>query len=232
MMFSTASPSAMISYAISSVCFRTVDGKTISRVSIVKTEGEQFLDIASGTGHIVHRVMRKLNNDPSHKRKSILATDISPKMLTAAQRKDKFNYPGITYRVENAYDMTSIADASIDVISFSFAMKITDRSRILKEVARVLKPGGVFFCLEAARIPFEPLHRLYLLYMDLCLPVMAAIATSGDRKAPTTTSLRGIHNIPAPKELAHEIESYGFTDATYKNLSLGIVALHRAIRKD
>lgn len=197
--------------------------------TVVGTPGTEFLDIASGTGHIVHRVKRKLVADPELLQKNILATDLSPKMLDVARRKDNYGYNQIAYRVENAYSMKAVATASIDVVSFSFAMKITDRDRILKEVARVLKPGGVFYCLEAARIPFEPLHRAYLAYMGLCLPLMAWIATGGDRSA-YDYLLRGINHFPNQDALAEEIASYGFSDVTWENMSLGIVALHRAVR--
>jgi len=176
--------------------------------AVVRTEGRDFLDIASGTGHIVHRVMRKLGADRGLPRKNILATDLSPKMLDVARRKDEFGYDPITYSVENAYDMKSVATASIDVISLSFAMKITDRAKVLKEVARMLKPGGVFYCLEASRIP---------------------LATGGDRSA-YDYLLRGIHNFPTQEGLAGEIADHGFHNVTWRNLSFGIVALHRAVR--
>ena len=198
--------------------------------AVVRTEGRDFLDIASGTGHIVHRVMRKLGADRGLPRKNILATDLSPKMLDVARRKDEFGYDPITYSVENAYDMKSVATASIDVISLSFAMKITDRAKVLKEVARMLKPGGVFYCLEASRIPFEPLYRVYLAYMNLCVPLMAGLATGGDRSA-YDYLLRGIHNFPTQEGLASEIADHGFHNVTWQNLSFGIVALHRAVRR-
>jgi demethylmenaquinone methyltransferase / 2-methoxy-6-polyprenyl-1,4-benzoquinol methylase len=196
---------------------------------IVATDGVSFIDVASGTGHIVHRVTKLLVNQPDLQRKSILATDLSEKMLAVARRKDAGNYADIRYEVASAYHLTDIATSSVDILSISFAMKITDRHQVLREAARVLKPGGTFFCLEAARIPVPLIHRAYLTYMNLCLPMMATIATGGDRSA-YDYLLRGIHNFPDQKQLCHEIADHGFKDVSYKNMSLGIVALHRATR--
>jgi ubiquinone/menaquinone biosynthesis methyltransferase len=196
---------------------------------IVATKGVNFIDVASGTGHIVHRVMKLLAEDPGLQRKAILATDLSEKMLAVARRKDRGIYPAITYAVGSAYHLNNVPAASVDILSMSFAMKITDRHQVLREVARVLKPGGTFFCLEAARIPVAAIHRAYLTYMNLCLPVMAGIATAGDRSA-YDYLLRGIHNFPDQQQLCAEIEAHGFQNVTYKNMSLGIVALHRAVR--
>jgi demethylmenaquinone methyltransferase / 2-methoxy-6-polyprenyl-1,4-benzoquinol methylase len=196
---------------------------------IVRTDGVTFVDVASGTGHIVHRVMTLLAAQPDAQRKSILATDLSEKMLAVARRKDAGTYKDIAYAVSSAYHLKDIARASVDVLSISFAMKITDRAQVLREAARVLKPGGTFFCLEAARIPIDFVHRAYLSYMNLCLPVMASIATGGDRSA-YDYLLRGIHNFPDQRELCAEIESFGFRNVTYENMSLGIVALHRGVK--
>jgi demethylmenaquinone methyltransferase / 2-methoxy-6-polyprenyl-1,4-benzoquinol methylase len=129
----------------------------------------------------------------------------------------------------NAYDLSTVASGSIDVFSVAFGMKIMDRSRLLAEASRVLKPGGIFFCLEAAKISNPILHRAYLIYMGLCMPIMASIVTGGDRSA-YNYLLKGIYKVPTQAEFAHEIASFGFRDVTYRNMSLGIVALHRAVR--
>jgi demethylmenaquinone methyltransferase / 2-methoxy-6-polyprenyl-1,4-benzoquinol methylase len=196
---------------------------------IVKTDGVTFVDVASGTGHIVHRVMKLLADRPGAQRKSILATDLSDKMLAVARRKDAGHYKDIIYAVSSAYHLKDVATSSVDVLSISFAMKITDRLQVMREAARVLKPGGTFFCLEAARIPVGFVHRAYLTYMNLCLPFMALIATGGDRSA-YDYLLRGIHNFPDQRKLCAEIEAFGFRDVSYANISLGIVALHRGTR--
>lgn len=184
--------------------------------------GDLALDVASGTGDIPVRLLRRSGGP-----KRILVTDICPQMLAQAERK-----LGQASRVElrqlDAHRL-DVPDASVDVYSISFGMKICDRARVVSEAYRVLKPGGVFYCLEAARIPFEPLHQLYLAYMNWCLPFIARIATSGDASA-YNYLLRGIHEFPRQSEFADELRQSGFREVTFENMTLGIVAIHRGVK--
>ena len=83
----------------------------------------------------------------------------------------------------------------------------------------------MFLCLEAARIPLAPLHGLYLAYMRLCMPLIGAIATGGDASA-YNYLLKGVHTFPAQRAFAGELSAAGFMDVRYRDLTLGIVALH------
>ena len=123
--------------------------------------------------------------------------------------------------------MTEIADASIDVYAISFGLKICERRLVLEEAFRTLRPGGSILCLEASRIPAAFFHSVYLGYMDWCLPLIARIATGGDRGA-YDYLLRGIHDFPGAVELAREFEGAGFVDVAFTYLTFGIVALHVA----
>jgi demethylmenaquinone methyltransferase / 2-methoxy-6-polyprenyl-1,4-benzoquinol methylase len=192
-------------------------------VRISQEQGDLALDVASGTGDIPVRLLRK-GGGPQR----ILVTDISPQMLAQAQRK-LAGARRIEFRRLDAHAL-DLPDASIDTYSISFGMKICDRARVMSEAMRVLKPGGVFYCLEAARIPFEPLHQAYLLYMDWCLPLIARIATGGDSSA-YNYLLRGVHDFPRQREFVRELETVGFEDVTFENLTLGIVAIHRGVKR-
>ena len=181
--------------------------------------GDLALDVASGTGDIPVRLLRRAGG-PGR----ILVTDICPQMLAQAEPKLRGAARAELRRLD-AHRL-DLADASVDVYSISFGMKICDRARVVSEAYRVLKPGGVFYCLEAARIPFEPLHQLYLAYMNWCLPFIARIATSGDASA-YDYLLRGIHEFQRQAAFAEELRMNGFTDVSYENLTFGIVAIHR-----
>ncbi len=185
-------------------------------------QGALALDVASGTGDIPVRLLRK-GGGPQR----ILVTDISAQMLAQA-RKKLVDTERIEFRVLDAHAL-DLPDASVDMFSISFGMKICDRARVMSEAMRVLKPGGAFYCLEAARIPFEPLHRAYLLYMDWCLPLIARIATGGDASA-YNYLLRGVHDFPRQRDFARELEAVGFESVSVENLTLGIVAIHRGVK--
>jgi len=189
---------------------------------IAAESGELALDVASGTGDIPLRLLRH-GGGPA----KILVTDICPQMLAQAEGKLQAHYRAELRRLD-AHRL-DLPDASVDTFSISFGMKICDRARVVAEAFRVLRPGGVFYCLEAARIPFEPLHRAYLLYMDWCLPLIARLATSGDASA-YNYLLRGVHEFPRQAVFAEELRQCGFAVVSYENLTFGIVAIHRAVK--
>ena len=110
-------------------------------------------------------------------------------------------------------------------------MKICDRKQVLAEAWRVLRPGGTFICLEASEIPVRFIHRAYLAYMGLAMPIVGWAATGGDASA-YQYLLKGVCGFPGAPELAEEIATQGFADVTYERLSFGIVAIHIARKPD
>jgi demethylmenaquinone methyltransferase / 2-methoxy-6-polyprenyl-1,4-benzoquinol methylase len=188
-----------------------------------------LLDVASGTGDIPLRVLRKRGHSKKGDDVTLWVTDLCPQMLEMAKRK-LANDVTVQFARMNTHDLNELSAASVDMFSISFGMKICDRAKVVSEAFRVLKPGGTFYCLEAARIPFAPLHWLYLRYMDWCLPLIARVAVS-DRSA-YDYLLRGIHEFPTQGEFADELRTAGFGDVSFENLTFGIVALHRGTKPD
>jgi demethylmenaquinone methyltransferase/2-methoxy-6-polyprenyl-1,4-benzoquinol methylase len=190
---------------------------------ISRDPGAVVLDVASGTGDIALRVASRQMGRP----KRIIASDICPEMLAIARAKAVARQLSLEFEHLDAHRLTEVADASIDAYAISFGLKICDRRLVLGEALRVLRPGGSMFCLEASRIPLNFINAAYLRYMDWCLPLIARIATRGDRGA-YDYLLRGIHEFPGAVDLASEFEEAGFVDVTYTYLTFGIVALHIA----
>ena len=173
---------------------------------------------------IALRVVRNLDGAAA---RSCVVSDICPAMLDIAKRRAGPLAGGMQFRVFDAHRLTEVADESVDLYSMSLGMKICDRGRALAEAWRVLKPGGTFICLEASEIPLRFIHKLYLAYMRLCMPVVGYVATGGDASA-YHYLLSGVRGFPGAVELAREIEALGFTDVGYERLSFGIVAIHVA----
>ncbi|MGJ8564046.1 MAG: ubiquinone/menaquinone biosynthesis methyltransferase [Alphaproteobacteria bacterium] len=187
-----------------------------------------ILDMASGTGDIALRVARILETTKNNA--AVIASDICPEMLKIAEAKARgrgISESILSFEILDAHDLKSIADNSIDIYALSFAMKICDRDKLIPEALRVLKPNGMLYCLEASRIPLKPIHWAYLKYMEWCIPVIAKIATGGDRSAHDYL-LKGIHDMPDQETFKAELETYGFKKVNFQNLSLGIIALHKA----
>lgn len=186
-----------------------------------------LLDGATGTGDIIARV---LAHDTIGTR-SIVASDISPRMLAIARRRLEALGANVELRELDAEAMPAIADGSFDAYSMSLGLKICNRRRALAEAFRILRPGGRLVVLEASNIPWRPLQRAYLAYMAVCMPVLGWLATGGDASA-YRYLLHGIRDFPTAEALAVEIREHGFEDVAFERLSLGIVAIHTARKPD
>jgi ubiquinone/menaquinone biosynthesis methyltransferase len=183
-----------------------------------------MIDVAAGTGDIALRVAQGLD---SRQQRRVLVSDLSAPMLAIAQRRAGPLAPALSFRTLDAHALVEIPADSVDLYAMSFAMKIVDRERVLREARRVLRPGGIFMCLEASQIPFRPLRRAYLAYMDICLPAIATLATGGDRSA-YDYFLKGIHGFPDAEGFRQEIAGHGFSEVSYEPMTLGVVAIHTA----
>lgn len=193
--------------------------------AVIATEPWQdLLDAATGTGDIILRILLR---QPHLATRSIVASDISAKMLDVARQRLSRAGHTVDLRVLDAHAMPSIPAASADLYSISLGLKICDRRTVLHEALRVLRPGGRLVVLEASRMRWEWLYRMYLRYMSLCMPIIGWVATGGDASA-YRYLLQGIREFPTAEALADEIRDIGFREVTFERFSLGIVAIHAA----
>ena len=191
---------------------------------IAAAQWDNMIDVAAGTGDIALRVIRQLGGATT---RSCVVSDICPAMLDIARRRAGRLAGAVQFKVLDAHRLTEVASSSVDLYSMSFGMKICDRKRAVAEAWRVLKPGGIFICLEASEIPVRFIHRLYLVYMSLCMPAVGWVATGGDASA-YHYLLAGVRSFPGAPQFSDEIRTHGFVDVGHERLSLGIVAIHTA----
>jgi demethylmenaquinone methyltransferase/2-methoxy-6-polyprenyl-1,4-benzoquinol methylase len=159
--------------------------------------------------------------------RAIIASDISPQMLAIAQQRLGSHWGRVKFELLDMEGMPAIASGSVDAYSVSLGLKICDREKALGEALRVLKPGGRLIILEASNIPVRLVHRMYLAYMNVCMPALGWLATGGDASA-YRYLLDGVSGFPSADELAAEMLECGFTNVRYRRLSMGIVAIHIA----
>ncbi len=192
------------------------------------TPGMTLLDVAGGTGDIALRLYKKaLAHNP---RATIIVLDINPAML--AQGKAKATNEGILNGIQwttgNAESLP-LPDRSVDMYSIAFGLRnVTHIDKALREAARVLKPGGRFFCLEFSPGVSKPLRPLYEAYCMKALPFLGAHVAK-DRDAYRYLA-ESILKFPPQEKLAKRMERAGLALPKWENLSGGIAVIHDAWR--
>ena len=114
---------------------------------------------------------------------------------------------------------------SFDLVSISFGLRnITNKSIALKEVYRVLKPGGRFMCLEFSKVNLKIIDSFYQFWSSNVIPFLGE-KISGNREN-YDYLVESIKRFPNQDELLSIIISAGFQSVRYRNLSGGIAAIH------
>jgi demethylmenaquinone methyltransferase/2-methoxy-6-polyprenyl-1,4-benzoquinol methylase len=178
--------------------------------------GEQILDIAAGTGT---SSMAFLSEGVR-----VVAADFSKGMLEVGKKK----YPKLEFVFADAMKLP-FKDEEFDVVTMSFGLRnVQDHRVALGEFLRVLKPGGRLVFWEVSHVP-GPFGVLYRFYLKYFLPRISALFS----KSPEAYDYlaESIQAWPKQKDLAQDIANVGFSQVGYKNLSLGIVALHQGVKR-
>jgi demethylmenaquinone methyltransferase/2-methoxy-6-polyprenyl-1,4-benzoquinol methylase len=121
------------------------------------------------------------------------------------------------------------ADASFDAVTISFGLRnVADTSAALRELARVTKPGGRLVVCEFSHPTWAPFRTVYTEYLMRALPEVARrVSSNPDAYVYLAESIRAW---PDQEALANTIAAAGWRKAAWRNLTGGIVTLHRAIR--
>ena len=182
--------------------------------------GQRLLDVAGGTGDVAFRFLKRA------KASTAVVLDMTEGMLVAGRQRadaDKLA-ERLTWVVGDAMDLP-FAASTFDAYTISFGIRnVTRISDALAEAYRVLKPGGRLMVLEFSRIPNEMLQKAYDLYSYNVIPVMGQII-AGDR-ASYQYLVESIRQFPDQDNFATLIRQAGFEQVSYRNLTMGVAALH------
>lgn len=197
--------------------------QTITKMRL--RQGMSVLDLAGGTGDFSIKIAPKVG-----KTGRVVLSDINESMLSVG--KDRVIDAGLFDQIEcvqaNA-ECLPFADNQFDRIIIAFGLRnVSHQDVALREMLRVLKPGGMCTILEFSKVVVPGLNRVYDLYSEHCIPKMGKILT-GD-EASYDYLVKSIRRHPDQETLKQMMTDAGFYQACYENFSAGIVALHRGYK--
>ena len=193
--------------------------------AVAPRRGQRILDLAAGTG-ASSVSLAKSGAD-------VVAADFSPGMIAEGRRRygagaASRGIPNLTF-VEADATALPFDDGEFDTVTMSFGLRnVNDPKKALRELLRVAKPGGRLVVCEFSHPPSRSFDGLYRFYNDRVLPVVAkTVSSNADAYDYLNESIR---DWPDQRRLSAWIREAGWADVAYRNLSLGIVALHRATK--
>jgi demethylmenaquinone methyltransferase/2-methoxy-6-polyprenyl-1,4-benzoquinol methylase len=193
----------------------------------------KVIDLAGGTGDIAFRIAKKasmlrgLNTEKgSNPFIKIDIVDINQEMLDVGKKRaiDLNLFSDLTFTCADGENLAFL-DNSFDFFTISFGIRnFTDINAGLKEAFRVLKPGGKFICLEFSKVNDYFLQKIYDTYSFKIIPKIGEVILK-DRDS-YQYLVESIRKFPDQEKFKKMIETVGFKNVSYKNLSFGAAAIH------
>jgi demethylmenaquinone methyltransferase/2-methoxy-6-polyprenyl-1,4-benzoquinol methylase len=176
--------------------------------------GDRVLDACCGTGDLAVEAERRGGR--------VVGLDFSERMLERARRKS-----GAIEWVQGDALALPFADREFDAATVGFGVRnLVDLEGGLRELARVLGPGGKLAVLEITR-PRGLLRPFFRLWFDVLVPLAGRVLPGGEAYTYLPASVR---RFPEPDDLSTLLERAGFEDVRYRLLGGGIVALHVGVK--
>ena len=181
---------------------------------------QKLLDVAGGTGDISFKFLKRAGFGHA------TVLDITENMLIEGRKRAEANkvLDSLNWVVGDAMALP-FADNSFDVYTISFGIRnVTRPQEALNEAFRVLRPGGRLMVLEFSQIPVPLAQKAYDFYSFNVIPRMGKLIAN-DRDS-YQYLIESIRKFPNQETFLSMVRQAGFENANYRNLSLGIAALH------
>jgi len=187
--------------------------------AIAPRPGQRILDLAAGTGASSVALARS--------GAEVVAGDFSPGMIAEGRRRHG-HVPNVTFVEADAMALP-FADGEFDVVTISFGLRnVNDPKKALAEMLRVTAPGGMLLVCEFSHPQNPAFASLYRFYNDRILPTVArSVSSNADAYDYLNESIK---DWPDQVTLSSWIRDAGWTRVAHRDLTFGIVALHRAVK--
>ena len=185
--------------------------------------GDRALDVCCGTGDLALALAPRVGAQGR-----VVGCDFSEPMLELARGKAaERGVSQISFEWADALELP-YEDAGFDAVTVGFGVRnLADLDTGLREMARVLRPGGRLVILEITQPQRPPLSIFFSLWFDRLVPLLGSLA--GDRAAYTYLP-ESVKRFPGPEGLAESMDEAGFERIRYTVLAGGIIAIHSGIR--
>ncbi|KAF7917210.1 uncharacterized protein EAE98_010315 [Botrytis deweyae] len=198
-------------------------------------QGWKMLDIAGGTGDIAFRLLDHATNINKSPSSSITISDINPEMLAEGRKRSlQTSYahsPRLNFLLANAESLPMVPSNSLDLYTVAFGIRnFTNKAAALREAHRVLKPGGLFACLEFSDVTNPLFNAIYKQWSFSAIPLIGQLV-AGDRDS-YQYLVESIEKFPKQEEFRDMIKEAGFVvpGKGWEDLTGGIAAIHKGIK--
>jgi demethylmenaquinone methyltransferase/2-methoxy-6-polyprenyl-1,4-benzoquinol methylase len=188
-------------------------------------EGDVVLDLAGGTGDIAALLLPRVGA-----KGAVVVGDINAEMLRVGRNRllDRGHVKALDYAQLDA-EALPFPDKSFDCVTMAFGLRnVTHKERALAEIHRVLKVGGRVLILEFSRVRAEILKPLYDFHSFEVLPRLGRLIANDEESYRYLAE--SIRKHPDQETLKAMMETAGFARVDVRNLTAGVVAIHRGYR--
>lgn len=185
--------------------------------------GDAALDLCCGTGDLALELRERVEAGGR-----VVGADFSERMLELAQDKaaDR-GLADVTFEWADALELP-YSDASFDAVTVGFGVRnLADVGAGIREMTRILKPGGRCVILEITQPQKPPLSTFFKVWFNRIVPVIGRVAGDPDAYSYLPESVR---SFPPPAKLAELMDEAGLTGIRYTVLAGGIIAIHSGVR--
>ncbi|MFW6092945.1 MAG: class I SAM-dependent methyltransferase [Pseudomonadota bacterium] len=185
--------------------------------------GARVLDLAGGTGDLAALLAPAVGDTGS-----VVLADINAAMMRLGRdRLLDAGLAGVDF-CQTSGEALAFAEASFDCVVIGFGLRnFTDKDKALREIHRVLHPGGVLLVLEFSRPENAALQSAYSAYQALWPTLGKLVVGDAGSYQYLVESIR-VH--PSQRALGQMVEDAGFSEVEYHNLLGGVAAIHRGVR--